>query len=96
MSVSLYDRIFARRRAWHRLMLGDDKTPNGDARIVLADLARFCRANRSTAVYSPVRGHMDPIASAKADGRREVWLRIAEYLNLDDRYITNLKEDLHD
>lgn len=43
--------------------------------IVLADLARFCRAHMSTAAA-------DPIISARLDGRREVWLRIAMHLNL--------------
>lgn len=43
--------------------------------IVLADLARFCRAHESTA-------HPDPYAAARLDGRREVWLRIQQHLNL--------------
>jgi hypothetical protein len=42
---------------------------------VLADLAKFCRAHQSTA-------HADPHVAARLDGRREVWLRIAEHLNL--------------
>lgn len=46
-----------------------------DARTVMTDLARFCRADKST-------GHPDPYAAARLDGRREVWLRIQEHLNL--------------
>lgn len=42
---------------------------------VLADLARFCRAHRSTF-------HEDARAHAMAEGRREVWLRIQEHLQL--------------
>lgn len=42
---------------------------------VLRDLARFCRANQSTF-------HTDDRAHALAEGRREVWLRIANHLNL--------------
>lgn len=43
--------------------------------VVLKDLARFCRAHESTF-------HVDPRAHALAEGRREVWLRIAEHLHL--------------
>ena len=46
-----------------------------DAKIVLADLGRFCRAFQST-------GHQDPYMAARLDGRREVWLRIMEHQNL--------------
>jgi hypothetical protein len=46
-----------------------------DAQFVLADLARFCRATRSTF-------HPDHAISDRLDGRREVFLRIAEHLNL--------------
>ena len=49
------------------------KGPLGEA--VLADLARFCRAHKSTF-------NDDPRAAAKLDGRREVWLRIQEHLKL--------------
>lgn len=48
-----------------------------DAQAVLIDLARFCRAHTSTA-------HADTHIAARLDGRREVWLRIAHHLKLDD------------
>lgn len=52
------------------------KTFNGaDAEVVLADLARFCRANEST--YTK-----DPDLQKHLEGRREVWLRIQRHLNL--------------
>lgn len=47
------------------------------AEEVLADLAKFCRATESTF-------HTDARAHAVAEGRREVWLRIAHHLHLDD------------
>lgn len=89
-------RISGRRLAYRRLLLGDDQRPNADAEIVLKDLARFCRAHRSTAVFSQIRGTLDPLASARADGRREVFLRIVEHLHLDDRFLTNLREGPND
>lgn len=42
---------------------------------VLMDLARFCRAHQSTF-------HADPRLHAVLEGRREVWLKIQENLNL--------------
>lgn len=50
---------------------------------VLEDLARFCRAHESTF-------HVDPRAHAVAEGRREVWLRIAKHLNLNEEQIWQL------
>lgn len=44
---------------------------------VLQDLARFCRANESTF-------HPDARVHAALEGRREVWLRIQQHLNLSD------------
>ena len=53
-------------------------------RVVLEDLAKFCRANDTTFTK-------DDRLSAVLEGRREVWLRIQNYLNLsvDELY------DLH-
>lgn len=45
------------------------------AEVVLKDLARFCRAHSSTM-------HVDPRAHALAEGRREVWLRLQNHLQL--------------
>jgi hypothetical protein len=42
---------------------------------VLHDLAQFCRASEST--FDP-----DPRVHALKEGRREVWLRIQEHLDL--------------
>lgn len=43
---------------------------------VLEDLARFCRANETCVVPG------DPTLTAILEGRREVWLRIQQHLNL--------------
>jgi hypothetical protein len=50
---------------------------------VLEDLAEFCRANESTF-------HPDPRTHALCEGRREVWLRIASHLNLNQETIWKL------
>jgi hypothetical protein len=51
--------------------------------VVLRDLAKFCRAHTSTF-------HPDPHIAAKMDGRREVWLRISQHLQLDDEALWKL------
>lgn len=43
---------------------------------VLADLAKFCRANETTF-------HKDPRIHAALEGRREVWLRIKEFITMN-------------
>lgn len=52
--------------------------PDGAAHtnIVLEDLARFCRANESCVVPG------DHDRTLLLEGRREVWLRIQQHLNL--------------
>jgi len=42
---------------------------------VLADLARFCRANKSCF-------HENERVQAHLEGRREVWLRLMEHINM--------------
>lgn len=53
------------------------------AEPVLRDLARFCRANTSTF-------HPDARAHAVAEGRREVWLRIQNHLQLSPEELFRL------
>lgn len=47
------------------------------ADTVLRDLAKFCRASESAF-------HPDARVHAVMEGRREVWLRIQNHLNLSD------------
>ena len=44
-------------------------------KVVLEDLARFCRAEESTF-------HADARIEGIMQGRREVWIRISKHLNL--------------
>lgn len=86
-------RLTSRRQSYRRVFLSPDGTITRDAEIVLADLRRFCRATSSTVTVSPVSKTIDPLAMALAEGRREVWLRIASYLHLDEKTIQHLTED---
>jgi hypothetical protein len=54
-----------------------------DVETVLTDLAKFCRAHDSA-------WHADPRVHAVMEGRREVWLRIARHLRLDDETLFKL------
>jgi hypothetical protein len=56
---------------------------NRDVENVLGDLARFCRASKTTF-------HPNPHVQAQLEGRREVILRIAQQLNLDVNTLFNL------
>ena len=91
MIERLRQAIFRRRMAYRHLFAHGPATD-----IVLADLARFCYANRPTTVVSPISRQVDPIASAIAEGRREVWLRLMGHINLSDDVVTNLKEHQDD
>lgn len=51
--------------------------------LVLKDLARFCRAYETT--YDA-----DPRKHAALEGRKEVWLRIQSYLQLDSEELFEL------
>ena len=57
----------------YQLILADGPA----SRAVLLDLARFCRGDRSC--WDP-----DPRIHAALEGRREVWLRIQNYLHLSE------------
>jgi len=52
---------------------------------VLLDLTKFCRAHKSTF-------HADPRVHALLEGRREVVLRILEYLNLTEDELFSLHD----
>jgi|SRR6185437_11673169 len=67
--------IVARRRRAYLETFSINTNPAD--RVVLEDLAKFCRANEST--FNP-----DARIEGLLQGRREVWLRIAQHMNLTD------------
>lgn len=73
MSFELYQRTLDflrwRKRAYQLAF------PNPTKNEVLKDLAKFCRAKKSCF-------HENDRLHAIAEGRREVWLRIQDHLNL--------------
>lgn len=87
------ERLVERKRAYRRAMLCDDGTLNENGKRIMADLKEFCRGERSTTMVSPVSRTVDPIASAHAEGRREVYDRIKQMLYLPDRVLVELGQD---
>lgn len=58
------------------------------AKRVLKDLARFCKANETTF-------HEDPRIHAVLEGRREVFLRILNHINLtSEQFLKKFGKDL--
>ncbi len=62
---------------------GNKLTVNGET--VIEDLARFCYATKTTTQVGPTG--VDPIATAQAEGRRQVYLRIIAHLTLPESAI---------
>lgn len=75
--------VIGKARHFRRLFLGDDDQPNEDAHRVLAHLRIYCRAEGTTFAA-------DPYEHARREGRREVWLEINRYLQLDDAQVRRL------
>lgn len=67
------------RWAYVRVFMSDGAVRH-HARAVLADLRDYCFA--TTSAFDP-----DPIIMARRQGRRDVWLRIQNYLNLDEQTV---------
>lgn len=69
--------LFRKRRlAYHHVFNKDNRY----TKEVLMDLAKFCRAHESTF-------NQDPRVQSNLDGRREVWLRIQENLELSNEEV---------
>ena len=82
---SLYERFWNRRKAY-RAVFGNEAGTR-----VLADLRGFCCADSSCVVVGK-DGKIDTHATVLAEGRREVFLRIIETLNLTDEQLLKLRE----
>lgn len=70
-----------RRTSYNRVF--KNELVSKDCELVLKDLAKFCRANKSTF-------HDDPRIHAALEGRREVFLRIANHLNMSEEELWKL------
>jgi hypothetical protein len=71
-SVSKIKTLFQKRKFSYNQVFNKNSKYSAE---VLEDLARFCRANETTFT-------VDERMTAVLEGRREVWLRIQNYVNL--------------
>lgn len=79
----LFERLNRLSKAYKRVF----ETDGGEQ--VLADLAAFCGAKKS--VFNT-----DALEMARAEGRREVWLRIQAQLNLNEAYLYNVVNKMNE
>lgn len=79
-----------RRLAYQRIFFGDRSDLLPDAELVLKDLRRFCGINKGGIVKNRLTGVVDPYATAYRAGQRDVFLRIAGYLGLDEAQLEEI------
>lgn len=86
-----------KRYAYKELFYGQGDVLTQNGADVLEDLARFCFLTATTTVRVP-DGAIDPIASAQAEGRRQVILRILGHLKVQDpsQFLNILEQAQHD
>ena len=88
--MSLFLKWWNKRLAFRRVFW-EGSRKDEDVGAVLADLRSFCRADMSCIVVAK-DGRIDTHATAVAEGRREVFLRIVQVLDLDDAALNKMKE----
>lgn len=79
----LWDRIQRKRLAYLHTFCGPDGRPLPEAEIVLADLRKFCGIDKGGLVVSPTTRQTDPYATIYRAALRDVYLRIAGFIELD-------------
>ena len=73
-----------KRWAYIRTFCGVDGKPHPEAARVLADLKNFCGINKGGLVVSPVGRTVDPYATIYRAAQRDVYLRIAMMIAIDE------------
>jgi len=76
-----------KRWAYIRTLCGEEGKPHPEGARMLADLKRFCGINKGGIVVSPVGRVVDPYATVYRAGMRDVYLRIAKMIDLDETEI---------
>lgn len=90
LNPSQYVRWWNLREAYRAVFHRGTPSPVEMERL-LDDLREFCRADQTCIVVAK-DGHIDTHATAVAEGRREVFLRIQATLNLTDQSLLKMKE----
>jgi len=92
MINKVIEKILRKKLAYRRTFMDENGNIGPEAKHVLNDLRKFCRATGTTVVVSPVSKTIDPLAMAMAEGRREVWNRIMAHLYINEKQIFDLPE----
>jgi len=90
--VSLFERIKRKRLAYLNTLCVEGK-PHPEAAIMLRDLKRFCGINKGGIVVSPILRMVDSHASVYRAGMRDVYLRIAKMIDLDETDLGESNDD---
>lgn len=88
-AISPRTRAKVRQQALRHMCCGPEGKLHRNAQLILHDLREFCRADGLNSFpVSPVTGQIDPLALARAAGRREVFDRLVRMLavSLEDRH----------
>lgn len=93
-AAAFIGRVLRRRQSYRRVLNLEDR----DVQRVLADLRKFCGADRAVYRVSPISRMVDPNATLVAAGRLEVWQRIEMFLTITDTDIQKIQsqEEAHD
>lgn len=94
MSKSRREALLRTKQAYENTFFGERTEPHPEASRVLADLRKFCGILKGGLIVSPKSGMTDPYATAYRAGQRDVYLRIATFLHLDDKSL--FQEPEHD
>jgi len=88
--MKILDR-YRRARAWRACFMtpAGEVTPVGE--IALTELRNFCAGVKTTMVLDR-NGAVDPVGTAMAEGRRQVWLLIQTRLHMSDEAIARLRD----
>lgn len=90
----MFDRYWNLRTAFRAVFWKESREQKHVSRL-LDELKDFCRAETSCIVVAK-DGHIDTHATAVAEGRREVYLKIMQILNLSDETLAKLKDKEND
>lgn len=84
--MDLFTRRAKRRAAYQRTFCGDRPVPHLDGEAVLADLRKFARIDDGGIVVSPITRMTDSHATAYRAGLRDMYLRIAGHLGINEAH----------
>lgn len=84
--------LFRKNTAYRQCFLDDSGQLTPAAKVVMADLAKFCAATEGTTVVSPVSRQTDVPATMQREGRREVFVRVWRMLRLPINQLFEIEE----